>query len=171
MSESQVATAADFRADAESLSWSAPEPVTLPHSKRVVMLRKPTRFHESLRRLNWSEELRAKVDNAESHEALAKDLTREEMAVILADRPKMLVEAFVQPQVSLAAGPERFHPEILHDDDRDFILKYLRGQIDAKGVDLEAFREGQSSPTGSGSADGGKVSSQNPAGVSGAAPR
>jgi hypothetical protein len=158
-----IATASDFRADAEQMSWSEPEPVRLPHSKRVVVLRKPTKFYESLRRLGWPEELRAKVDAADSSAELAKQLTAAETTVILADRPKMVAAAFVEPKISLAAGPDQFSLDLLHDDDQAFILKYLRGQVDAKGVDLEAFRKSQSGPAGNGGADGQPLPGSDPA--------
>ena len=150
--ERKIATAEDVRAYAESQSWGAPEAVPLPHSGLVVLLRKPTRFYDALRRANWPEELRAKVDAADSSEELAGQLTPEEVEIILADRREKITRAFVKPQVSLKPDCNQFHWDFFPDEDKEFILKYLRGQVDASGVDLEAFRKGQPGVVGGGGA-------------------
>jgi hypothetical protein len=166
-----IATAADVKAYAESQSWSEPERVALPHSGLVVLLRKPTKFYEALRRANWPEELRAKVDAADSQEELAESLTREETNRILADRPKMLTEAFVQPKVSFEPGSLQFHWSFFPQADQEFILRYLRGQVSANGQDLQAFRDGQPRPVGDSSSAGEPLPGSGATSVSGAADR
>jgi hypothetical protein len=170
MSEKEIATPEQVRAYAESQSWSEPERVPLPHSGLVVLLRKPTKFYDALRRANWPEKLRAKVDAAETSEELEERLTPQDTERILADRPKLLTGAFVQPKVSFEPGSLQFHWSFFPDDDQAYILMYLRGEIDANGVDLAAFRKSQSSPTGNGSADGQQVPGKDAPGVLGNGP-
>lgn len=143
-----LGTAADFRQLAESAAWTEPERVQLAKSGVAVLLRRPTKFFWALRRAGWPELLREKMEAIAGGEKV--ELTREEILLLVNEDRKMLEQAFVSPAVSLAPGPEQFDAAFLHEEDLEFVLKHLRGQVLAGGQDLETFPGGEQ-----GVADGG----------------
>jgi len=166
MSENGITTAAEVRAYAESQAWAPAERVPLPHSGLAVLLRKPTAVYWPLQRAAWPAGLREKVWAADSKEDLAKLLTREETRILLAGQHEMLTEAFVEPKVSFEPG-QQFHWSLFPEDDQDFILRYLRGQVCADGTDLEAFRTQQPGTTGDGGVTGQPLPGPDPPAVFG----
>jgi len=140
-----VATAKDFRELAEASAWTEAAPVTLPKSGRMVILRRPTKFYWALRRSAWPAELREKLDLVGLGEKL--ELSREERILFVREDAAMLNEAFVSPKFSLQPGDDQFDVRWLPNEDSEFILRYLRGQVLADGTDLETFPGSESKPT------------------------
>jgi len=147
-----IASAADFRQLAESSAWAKPERVVLPKSGFAVIVRRPTKFYWALRRSGWQEELREKIDSIGM--GLKPEFSNNDLLELAREDQRMLSEAFVEPKLSLHPGPDDIDPNWLPEEDAQFILKYLRGQVLASGQDLDAFRRGKPfNPEGS-SADG-----------------
>jgi hypothetical protein len=139
-----LATAADFRELAIAARWTEPERVTLPKCGLAIVLRRPTKFYWALRRAAWPLGLREKMGLIA--EGAKVQLEREEMVRLLREDREMLAEAFVSPKISLAPGPEQFDPAFLPEEDAEFVMKYLRGQVTSSNVDLESFPRGEQGP-------------------------
>jgi len=144
-----IATAADFRQLAESAAWTDPERVQLPKSGLGVIVRRPTKFYWALRRSAWPRELREKLDLIGV--GVSAELTAEEKLLLVREDRQMLNEALVDPKPCLAPGSTQFDPNWLPQEDAEFILMYLRGQVLANGQDLGTFPGGEPGhPEGSG---------------------
>lgn len=153
--EDKLASASDVQNDAESFAWSEIRKVTLPKSRRKITVKMPTEVYFALRKLEWPEDLQVKCENAASVEELQPLLTAADLRVFGADRRRLLREAIVSPKVN-RSGPkaERFDPAILHEMDKDFLHRFLRGQVEADATDLESFRAEQPQLTGDGGGAG-----------------
>lgn len=147
-----IGTAEDFRKLAEAAAWAEPERVVLPKSGFAVIMRRPTKYYWALRRSGWPDELRSKIDLVGMGEDV--QFSKSDLAFLGREDQAMLMEAFVKPGLSSHPKGEEIDPNWLPEEDAQFILKYLRGQVTADGHDLEAFRRRESKPAEGGGADG-----------------
>jgi hypothetical protein len=147
-----IGTAADFRQLAEAAAWAEPERVQLPKSGLGVMVRRPTKYYWALRRSSWPRELREKLDLRANGQKL--EFTEQELLFLVREDKRMIEEAFVSPKLSLNPGFDQFDPNWLPEEDAQFILKYLRGQVLADGQDLDEFHGSERKPAGGGGATG-----------------
>ncbi len=141
-----IATADEFRKLAEECAFEEPRRVVLPESGYGVLLRRPTKFYWALRRSAWPRELRDKLDMVGV--GVKPELTIEETLLLVHEDRRLLNEAFVEPKPSLDPGSIQFDPNWLPNEDAQFILKYLRGQVLANGQNLESFPGSEPEPAG-----------------------
>jgi hypothetical protein len=108
-----------------------------------------------LRRATWPRELLDKCDAAATGQKI--ELTPEESLLLLRENGLMIQESFVKPQLSPHPGPTEISPEWIVPEDREFVQRYLRGQVTAENVDLDRFPRGEQKPSEGSSEPGADV--------------
>lgn len=133
-SETDIATPRDF---VESrCSGAYVERVVLPKLGKAVLMRRPSPlwfvFHQCL-----PQTLAANMD------APSQPLLRGPAEVVkVADWiTALLSEVMVRPRVSLTPGPEEVSPEVIADEDLNFIIRWAMGEVVAEGDDSSSVAD------------------------------
>lgn len=151
--EDSIATAADFRALAETRAtqeFEPPQRVVLQSSGLAVMLRRPTTAYFALRGLPLPQSVAAA--SAQERGAGFTPATGE-FASRMVDLLKL---AFVSPRLALEPGPDEISPNWIDQQDMIFLFKYLVGEVLWGGQDLRTFR-GEREPGAAACEDGGAM--------------
>ncbi|MGH9358557.1 MAG: hypothetical protein ACRD1O_05215 [Terriglobia bacterium] len=144
-SETGLARPHDFAAFRDSAAKA--QRVTLPKLGKAVLLRRPSPlwfvFHQCLPQTLAAEIVGASQEPVRTAEDVAK----------LADWiTTLLSEVMVEPRVSLHPGPEEISPDIIADEDLNFLLRWSMGEVmtedgnSSSVSDLAPFRGERSSP-------------------------
>lgn len=131
--ENHIATAADFRA-AHEIGRKI-ERVVLPKLGKAVLMRRPSpgwfifrgQFPATL----------AAVATASNPDAA---ISAEQLRQYAKWTCELLDQVMVKPRVSLAPGPEEISPDLLADEDLNFIIRWSMGEVASDGSDLSSFR-------------------------------
>ena len=135
-----VASVKDFQTAAETRS--TPERLILPKSGLKVVLRRPNQmwfiFHGLL-----PASLAARVEGGQARIESVEDLRT------LADwMVPLLSEVFVEPRLTLEAGPGCISPDLLDLEDATFVIRWAVGEVASEaGGDLATFRDGRAPST------------------------
>jgi len=128
-----LATAADFKLVQEV--ERPVERITLPKLGKAVLLRRPT-ARWFIYRGQFPAVLAAKMAGQDDQQRSVDDLHRIAKWVV-----DLLGEVMVQPRVSLSPGPGEISPDMICDDDLNFIIKWSLGVVASDGGDLSSFRD------------------------------
>jgi hypothetical protein len=71
-------------------------------------------------------------------------MTPEDIAIWLKEHDCMSLLAFVEPEASDGPCEGKLNLRLLADEDREFLRKYLGGQVLADGTPLDSFPGGES---------------------------
>jgi hypothetical protein len=135
--ENHVASASDFRKLAEAEAYEEPQRIVLPKSGFAMMVRRPRPLAYTLLGVALPQTLAAKIAQAEPDAQVC--LTRQEGLALIQREAELLQNCVVSPRLSLNPGLDEVHPNWLPGDDQRFIYRYLRGEVDASGADLDRF--------------------------------
>jgi hypothetical protein len=154
---SGIASAEDVRKLAEQEAYDPPVELTMPKSGLKFVVRRPRPIAYALVGIPLPETLAAKIFPADPDEQI--ELTREEQIALFQRRAKVTAKCFVEPRASLNPGPGEFDPRWLSDEDKDFLTRFIGGEVSADGADLGTFRDGAPAQRPAAGSDGGPVAS------------
>ena len=133
-------TAADFRQLAEAAAWTEPERVQLAKSGVGVMLRRPTKFY-----LGAAPRGLARAAAGEDGSDRRRREARTHRGRNRCFWSRKIARCSKQPssrqQFRSRPGTEQFDAAFLHEEDLEFVLKHLRGQVLADGQIWRRFLE------------------------------
>lgn len=144
-----VATAEDLRKAAEAEAYDPPERLALPKSGFIVLVRRPRPLAYLIGGAPLPQGLAAKLAASEDPENAY--LTDEDRRALFERRARVHLSCFIQPKFSLDPADGEANLAWLPEEDRNFLARYLGGEIDADGADLGTFRADPASrPAGAG---------------------
>lgn|SRR5487761_220442 len=121
-SEVDLASPQDFIASRRS--EASVERVTLPKLGKAVLMRRPSPlwfvFHQSL-----PQTLAANIEPSSQKPLHTADDVKKLAEWIVA----LVSEVMVQPRVSLSPGPEEVSPDVIADEDLNFIIRWAMGEV------------------------------------------
>lgn len=139
--ENHIATAEDFRS---ALSAERRvERVTLPKLCKPVLMRRPSPLWFIFRGQLPQTLAVSAVGSTAAHAAESEE-DAHKLACWIMD---LLSEVMVQPRISLSPGPGEIPPDLISDEDLDFIIRWAVGEVATDGSDapsagdLGSFRE------------------------------
>lgn len=116
------------------------QPVRLPKLGKAVLLRRPSPmwfiFHNQLPG-TLAARLTAE-DHAKAGSAPAQEAAQTTQWVFA-----LLQQVMVQPRVSLTPTPEEISPDLIAEEDLNFIIRWAYGEVASDGSDLASFRAGR----------------------------
>jgi hypothetical protein len=142
--ENHIATSQDFRTALE-LDHRI-ERVVLPKLGKAVLMRRPSPLWFVFRgQLPDTLAIAGTVSRAEAAPAIQTVGDAQAMARWIID---LLSEVMVQPRISLSPGPGEIPPDLIADEDLNFIIRWAVGEVASDASegsvprDLMPFREG-----------------------------
>jgi hypothetical protein len=130
-----VATSRDFYEDFNTRHPAIA--VTLPKLGKTVLLRRPSPlwfiFHDEL-----PATLAASVAGGDPHDGAGPE--KQSMSATSRWVLELLMHVMVQPRVSLHPEANEISPELIADEDVNFIIKWAYGEVAPDGSDLATFR-------------------------------
>ncbi|HLI30078.1 MAG TPA: hypothetical protein VKV79_03130 [Terriglobia bacterium] len=133
-SETDLAMPQDFAASRNS--EARVERVTLPKLGKPVLMRRPQPlwfvFHQCL-----PQTLAASMEGASHSSPPTPDDVGRLAGWILA----LLSEVMVRPRVSLSPGPEEISPDLISDEDLNFIIRWAMGEVVVEAADSSSVSD------------------------------
>lgn len=141
--ENHIATPQDFKTAFEM--DQRVERVILPKLGKPVLMRRPSPLWFVFRgQLPVTLAIAGAAAKADSYPATHKPEEAQSLAAWIVD---LLSEVMVQPRISLSPGPDEIPPDLLADEDLNFIIRWAVGEVAREGGngsparDLAPFRE------------------------------
>ncbi|MGH9397166.1 MAG: hypothetical protein ACRD18_10000 [Terriglobia bacterium] len=129
--ENHIATVQDFKS-ALDLDRRV-ERVTLPKLRKSVLMRRPSPLWFVFRgQLPQTLAVAAAASSVERPPAVQTAEDAQTLAHWIID---LLSEVMVQPRISLSPGPGEIPPDLIADEDLDFIIRWAVGEVASEGTD------------------------------------
>lgn len=130
--ENHIATPQDFQT-AHEIDRRV-ERVVLPKLGKTVLMRRPSPLWFIFRG-QLPQSLAAAALGAQSPEGGAALKSADDLQKLAGWVTELLSEVMLQPRVSLSPGPGEIPPDLIADEDLNFIIRWAMGEVTSEGRD------------------------------------
>lgn len=130
--ENHIATPQDFQT-AHEIDRRV-ERVVLPKLGKTVLMRRPSPLWFIFRG-QLPQSLAAATLDAQSPEGGAALKSADDLQKLAGWVTELLSEVMLQPRVSLSPGPGEIPPDLIADEDLNFIIRWAMGEVTSEGRD------------------------------------